>query len=61
METCGPYGRGRLITDDGAEAFSLKTSAASTWLAVPVGTTGFTATNTTNVTSVTLATHSARA
>lgn len=61
METCGPYGRGRYITKAGAEAFSLKTSAASTWLDAPVGTTSFSISNHTNVTSCTLAWHSARA
>lgn len=61
METCAPYGQGRRITKAGVDAFSLKTSAASTWLDAPVGTTSFSITNTTNVTSCTLAWYSARA
>jgi len=61
METCGPYGRGRYITKAGTETFSLKTSAATTWLDVPVGTTSFAITNTTNVTSCTLSWRPARA
>jgi hypothetical protein len=61
METCGPYGRGRYITKAGVEAFSLKTSAATTWLDAPVGTTSFVISNHTNVTSCTLAWYSARA
>ncbi|NJD27202.1 MAG: hypothetical protein FIA92_02770 [Chloroflexi bacterium] len=44
METCGPFGRGRYITKNGVEAF-LKTSAATTWLDVPVGATSFTVAN----------------
>lgn len=54
FETCGPYGRGRLITKNGVENFALKTSAVDTWLTVPVGTTSFSIANTTNVTSCTL-------
>lgn len=61
FETCGPYGEGRKITKNGTRTFSIKTSAPSTWLDVPVGTTSFSISNTTNVTSVTLAWHSARA
>ena len=61
METCGPFGRGRLITKAGVEAFTLKTSDATTWLTVPVGSTTFTMTNTTNVTSCVLAWGHARA
>lgn len=52
METCGPFGRGRLITKNGTEAFSLKTSGATTWLDVPVGATSFTVANTTNVSNL---------
>jgi hypothetical protein len=49
-EKSAPYGaRGRYITKNGVEAASLKTSAPSTWLDVPVGTTSFTISNTTNV------------
>ena len=55
METAGPFGRGRLITKAGTEAFSLKTSAASTWLDIPTGGTTFAITNTSGVTSCTLA------
>jgi hypothetical protein len=51
-ETCGPWGVGRKITKNGTDAFALKTSAAATWLEVPVGTTAFTHTNPTNVTSI---------
>ena len=61
METCGPYGRGRYITKAGAEAFSLKTSAATTWLYVPVGSKVWVIVNHTNVTSCTLSWYSARA
>lgn len=61
FETCGPYGNGKLVTKNGTSNFALKTSAASTWLDVPVGTTSFTITNTTNVTSCALAWYSARA
>jgi hypothetical protein len=61
FETSGPYGTGKLITKNGASAFSLKTSAPSTWLDAPVGTTSFAISNTTNVTSCTLAWRSARA
>lgn len=50
MEKAAPYGaRGRYITKNGTEAASLKTSAASTWLDVPVGTTSVTISNTANV------------
>lgn len=52
MEKSAPYGsRGRYITKNGTENATLKTSAASTWLDAPVGTTVFTMTNTTNVRS----------
>ena len=51
METAGPFGRGRLVMKNGVEAFSLKTSSASTWLDVPVGSTSFSIANTTGVTS----------
>jgi hypothetical protein len=61
METCGPYGRGRYITKAGAEAFSLKTSGATTWLHVPVGPKVWVIENSTNVTSCTLSWYSARA
>ena len=59
FETCGAYGRGRRITKNAVDAFSLKTSAVSTWLNAPVGTTSFVMTNTANVTSCTLAWRSA--
>lgn len=61
FETSGPYGNGKVITKNGASLFSLKTSAASTWLDAPVGSTVFTISNTTNVTSCVLAWRSARA
>jgi hypothetical protein len=60
METCGPFGRGKRITKNGSEAFSLKTSGATTWLDVPAGTTAFTMSNTTGVTSVKLDHYHAR-
>jgi hypothetical protein len=59
FETCGPYGRGKLITKNGTENFALKTSSPNTWLNAPVGSVTFTITNTTNVTSCTLAWRSA--
>jgi hypothetical protein len=59
FETCGPFGRGRRVTKNAVDAFSLKTSSPSTWLDAPVGTTSFQMTNHTNVTSCTLAWHSA--
>jgi hypothetical protein len=49
METCGPFGRGRYITKNGSEVFTLKTSGLTTWLDVPAGSTSFTVANTTNV------------
>lgn len=49
MEWSGPFGRGRYITKNGSEAFSLKTSGPTTWLDVPAGATSFTVANTTNV------------
>jgi hypothetical protein len=52
METCGPWGIGKTVTKNGTAAFSLKTSAATTWLDVPAGTTAFTHTNTGGVTSI---------
>ena len=61
METCGPFGRGRRITKAGVDAFSLKTSSATTWLTAPVGTTSFTISSTTNVTSCTVEWGNARA
>lgn len=61
MDTCAPYGQGRRITKAGVDAFSLKTSAPSTWLDAPVGTTAFSITNTTGITSATVAWYSARA
>ena len=61
METCAPYGRGKYITKNGTENAPLKTSAASTWLDVPTGSTTFTLSNTTNVRSCVLAWYSARA
>lgn len=61
METCGPFGRGRRVTRNGAEAFSRKTSGATTWLDVPVGTTSFTVANAANVSSLVYDWHHARA
>jgi len=61
METAAPYGRGRRITKNGTDAFSLKTSAVNSWLAAPVGSPTFTITNTSGVTSCTLGWFSARA
>ena len=61
FETCGAYGDGKRVTKNGADAFALKTSAPSTWLDAPVGTTSFSITNGTNMTSCTLAWRSARA
>jgi hypothetical protein len=52
METSGPFARGKRITVAGTDAFNRKTSAATTWLDVPVGTTSFTVANTTNITSL---------
>lgn len=60
-ETCAPYGRGRYVTLNTIENAALKTSAASTWLDVPVGITSFSLTNSTNVTSAVLRWYSARA
>jgi hypothetical protein len=59
FETAGPYGRGRLVTKNGTENFALKTSAPSTWLTAPIGSTTFTISNTANVTSCTLGWYSA--
>jgi hypothetical protein len=61
FETCAPYGRGRYITKNGVENATLKTSAASTWLDAPVGSTTFTISNTGGVGSCVLAWYSARA
>jgi hypothetical protein len=61
METCGPFGRGRRVTVNGTDAFSRKTSAATTWLNVPVGTTSFTVSNTTNITTLAYDHYHARA
>lgn len=55
FEPSGPYGRGRYITKNGTENAALKTSAVSTWLDAPVGTTNFAISNTTGISSVTLA------
>lgn len=52
METCGPFGIGRSVYKNGVAAFSLKTSAASTWLDVPSGAAVFTHANTTGIASV---------
>lgn len=60
FETCAPYGRGRYITKNGTENARLKTSAASTWLDVPVGSTTFTISNPTHVASCVLSWYSAR-
>jgi hypothetical protein len=59
FETCGPFGRGKRITKNGTDTFSLKTSTPSTWLDVPLGLTSFSISNHTNVTSCTLRWHSA--
>lgn len=59
FETCGPYGRGKKITKNGVEAFSLKISGVNSWLDVPVGTTSFSISNTANVASCVLAWRSA--
>ena len=61
FETCGPYGDGRTIAKNGASAFGLKTSAPSTWLDAPVGTTSFSITDGTGITSCILRWRSARA
>lgn len=61
METCGPFGRGRRITKNGAEAFNLKTSGPTTWLDVPSGTTAFTFANTANISGIVLEFYHARA
>jgi hypothetical protein len=60
FETCGPYGRGKLITKNGVENFALKTSSPATWMHMAPGNTTWSvpdggAAGTTNVTSVTLA------
>ena len=60
-ETCAPYGRGRYITLNGIDNSPLKTSAASTWLDVPVGSTTFTLSNTTGISSCVLRWYPARA
>ena len=52
METCGPFGIGRSVKKNGADAFSRKTSAATTWLDAPVGTTTFTISAVTGVATV---------
>ena len=52
METCGPFGIGKSIKKNGASAFALKTSGATTWLDAPVGTTSFTHANTTGISAV---------
>jgi len=61
FDTCGAYGDGKRVTKNGVSAFALKTSAPSTWLDAPVGTTSFAITNTTNIWHFTLAWRSARA
>lgn len=60
-ETSGPYGRGRRLTKNGVEAFSLKVSDPATWFTLPAGDNSITITNHTNVTSCVLAWRSARA
>jgi len=52
METCGLFGIGRSVKKNGAAAFALKTSGATTWLDVPAGTTAFAISDGTNITSV---------
>lgn len=52
METCGPFGIGKLVKKNGTAAFALKTSGATTWLDAPPGTTSFTHANTTGIASV---------
>jgi hypothetical protein len=61
METCGPFSFGKKVTKNAVDAFTLKTSAATTWLDVPAGTTAFTFANTTGITSVLLEHYHARA
>jgi hypothetical protein len=62
METCGPFGRGRRVTLNGADAFSRKTSGATTWLSGPgASSKTYTISNTTNVTSCVLEWGHARA
>lgn len=59
FETSGPFGRGRRITKNGVDAFSLKTSAPSTWLTAQVGSDTWQISNHTNVTSCAIRWHSA--
>jgi hypothetical protein len=61
METCGPYGTGKTVTLNGANAFARKTSGPTTWLDAAPGTTSFAITNTGGVTSCTVGWYSARA
>lgn len=61
METCGPFGRGRRITKNGAETFNWKTSGPTTWLDVPTGTTSFSFANTAEIASVVLELYHTRA
>lgn len=59
METCGPWGEGKLITKNSTRAFSLKTSSAATWLALAAaGSTTYTISHTTNLTSCVIAAYS---
>lgn len=58
-ETCGPFGRGRRITKNGVDMFSLKVSAINTWFEITPGTQTITMTNHTNVASCVLAWHDA--
>jgi hypothetical protein len=60
MEECAPYGM-RKITKGAVEAAALRTSAPSTYLDVPKGTTSFAIANHTNVTTCVLAFRPARA
>ena len=52
MESCGLFGIGKSVKKNGAAAFALKTSGATTWLDVPAGSTQFGVFNGTNVSSV---------
>jgi hypothetical protein len=62
METSGPYGNGKTVLLNGANAFARKTSGPATWLYVPPGTTAaLSNNNNTNVRSSTLAWYDARA
>jgi hypothetical protein len=61
FETCGPYGLGKTVKLNGADAFTRKVTDAASWLYAPVGTTSVTISSATNVSTATLAWYSARA